>query len=120
MAVDAAPADIDVEVRAYGRIRHFSPLREDHLLKIGQEAIANAIRHGQATRIQIELDYRRRSLVLRISDNGCGFDPDAWSDQITGHWGLKNMRERAETIGGRLGITSQPGHGTSIEVLATL
>jgi signal transduction histidine kinase len=89
-------------------------------LKIGQEAIGNAIRHGHATRVDVTLDYRRGSLALHISDNGCGFDPEAHNHASHGHWGLKNMRERAEDIGGHLGITSSPGSGTRIQLLAPL
>ena len=46
--------------------------------------------------------------------------PEAHAEASNGHWGLKNMRERAEDIGGRLGITSRPGDGTSIELMAPL
>jgi signal transduction histidine kinase/ligand-binding sensor domain-containing protein len=118
MASDAAP--VTVEVTTHGRVRRCAPHVEDQLLKIGQEAIGNAIRHGHATRVDVTLDYRRGALALHISDNGCGFDPEAHVEAIDGHWGLKNMRERAENIGGRLGIISRPGSGTSIELLAPL
>jgi signal transduction histidine kinase/ligand-binding sensor domain-containing protein len=118
LARDASP--VAVEITTHGRVRRFAPHVEDQLLKIGQEAIGNAIRHGQATRVDVTLDYRRRALALHISDNGCGFDPEAHAEASNGHWGLKNMRDRAEDIGGRLGIISRPGHGTSIQLLAPL
>ena len=118
LASDAAP--IAIEVTTHGRVRRCAPRVEDQLLKIGQEAIGNAIRHGHATRVDITLDYRRGSLALHISDNGCGFDPEAQSQATSGHWGLKNMRERAEDIGGHLGIISSPGSGTSVQLLAPL
>jgi signal transduction histidine kinase len=118
MASDAAP--IAIEVTTHGRVRRCAPRAEDQLLKIGQEAIGNAIRHGHATRVEISLDYRRGSLALHISDNGCGFDPEAHNQATSGHWGLKNMRERAEDIGGQLGIISSPGSGTSVQLLAPL
>lgn len=118
MASDAAP--IAIEVTTHGRVRRCAPRAEDQLLKIGQEAIGNAIRHGHATRVEISLDYRRGSLALHISDNGCGFDPEAHNQATSGHWGLKNMRERAEDIGGHLGIISSPGSGTSVQLLAPL
>jgi signal transduction histidine kinase len=118
MAADASP--IAIEVTTHGRVRRCAPRIEDQLLKIGQEAIGNAIRHGHATRIGISLDYRRGALALHISDNGCGFDPAVHSEAADGHWGLRNMRERAEDIGAHLGIVSRPGSGTSIQLLAPL
>ena len=118
MATDAAP--VAIEVTTHGRVRRCAPRVEDQLLKIGQEAIGNAIRHGRATRVDIMLDYHRGSLALHISDNGCGFDPETHGEAGSGHWGLENMRERAEDIGGHLGVISRPGSGTSIQLLAPL
>jgi len=118
VASDAAP--ITIEVATHGRVRRCAPRVEDQLLKIGQEAIGNAIRHGHATRVDITLDYRRGALALHIADNGCGFDPETHGEADNGHWGLKNMRERAQDIGAQLGIVSQPGSGTSIQLLAPL
>jgi signal transduction histidine kinase/ligand-binding sensor domain-containing protein len=115
----AAHATIDIVVN--GKARRCSPDVEEHLLRIGQEAINNALRHGRADEIRVKLDYRRHSVSLSISDNGCGFalkdDDETTTD---GHWGLKNMKERADALRGRLGITSDPGRGTVIETIVPL
>jgi signal transduction histidine kinase/streptogramin lyase len=92
-------------------------LREDvdeAVLRIAQEAVANAVLHAAANRIQLSLEYNDTSLRLRVEDDGKGFDPEAGSRP--GHWGLKNMQERANLIGARWKITSN-GRGTTIETL---
>ena len=85
---------------------------EEQLLRIGQEALFNSVRHAQATEIKMELKCSPRSVVLRISDNGDGFDLNRVSD---GHFGLLSMKERAEAVGGNLKITTGIGRGTEIE-----
>jgi signal transduction histidine kinase len=82
--------------------------RERALLRIAQESFANAIRHGGATEIAMELSAGR----LSIKDNGAGFDPDA----PAGGMGLALMRERAAEVGAELTVTSQPGAGTTVEI----
>jgi len=94
------------------------PLREEvdeAVLRIGQEAVANAIRHANARKIDVSLAYEAESLRLYIADDGNGFDPDAGSR--SGHWGLRNMQERAERIGAQWKITSGTGRGTAVEAI---
>jgi len=87
---------------------------ETNLLRIGQEAINNAVKHARANRIDVTLNFDTRSVQLSIRDNGRGFDPEA---QIAdGHFGLIGMRERAEQIGAVLTIDSAVEHGTQIAV----
>ncbi|HJZ99096.1 MAG TPA: two-component regulator propeller domain-containing protein [Candidatus Solibacter sp.] len=92
-----------------------TPEIEEELLRIAQEAANNANRHAGAKEIRIALEYSGRSLKLSICDDGCGFQLDEGLAK-TGHWGLKNMPERAAQIRGKCTITSSPGHGTRIEV----
>jgi signal transduction histidine kinase len=82
--------------------------QEHALLRIAQEAVGNAVRHGQPETLSIEL----RSGVLTVHDDGAGFDPAA----ATAGLGLALMRERATEIGAQLTITSAPGAGTTVEV----
>lgn len=94
------------------------PLPQDHestLLRIGQEALTNAVRHSRATEIRQHLRYGNGWITLTVKDNGCGFDV---ADKATGGFGLTGMRERAAGLGGSLSIDSRAGHGT--EVSATL
>jgi signal transduction histidine kinase/ligand-binding sensor domain-containing protein len=86
---------------------------EEQLLKIGREAIGNAVRHAQADRITAELVFDDAALRLRVSDNGTGFDPEA--NGADDHYGLTGMRERAEDIGGHLTIQTKVGRGTRVE-----
>jgi signal transduction histidine kinase len=105
-------AEVHVDVsgtplRLAGRI-------EMNLLRIGQEAVANAVKHGQASHIQIDLQYGRESVILQVRDDGCGFNPDQAS--AAGHFGMLDLRERAESLGSQLQIDSAPGRGTHITV----
>ena len=89
----------------------------DHqLLRIGQQAIHNAARHAQASRIRTELRYDDNAVLLRVSDDGRGFDPGARSPSSTGHYGITTMQERAEEIGARFRLKSAAGAGTVVEV----
>lgn len=87
---------------------------EINLLRIGQEAVANAVKHGCAQRVSIELLYSPTSVCLTVSDDGRGFGVSQPSP--TGHFGLLDMRERAQSMGSHLRIESEPGHGTRIAV----
>jgi signal transduction histidine kinase len=87
------------------------------LLRIAQESVRNAVRHGSATQVQIALSFEDDRIRLRISDDGRGFVPDEREvARETGeHLGLLTMRERAARVRGRIEITSSPGRGTTIE-----
>ncbi len=86
---------------------------ETNLYRIAQEAVSNAVRHGQAQEIDIDLLWRDQEMVLRVSDNGSGFASGA---QSTGGLGLRIMRERAHFVGGRFEVRSAPGEGTTVTV----
>jgi signal transduction histidine kinase len=88
----------------------------DNVLKIGQEAITNALKHADASVLRIHLTTTRDRISLTVSDDGGGFTPSAAPDGRTGHFGLMGMGERTERIGGKLHITSQPGKGTTIRI----
>jgi signal transduction histidine kinase len=90
------------------------PARREALLRIATEAIANAARHSGVDRVRVELEHVEGGTMLRIVDRGRGFDPAAGGRP---GFGLVSMRERAEAIGGRFEVHSQPGLGTQIEVL---
>lgn len=91
---------------------------EEELLRIGQEAVANAVRHAGATRIEVQLIYETARVLLRVEDDGCGFDPA--SNGAEGHYGLKGMEERAGEIAASLVVLSVPGEGTRVSVEAPL
>lgn len=85
------------------------------LLLICREAIVNASRHAQAQRIMVDLSEVNGKVRLQVQDDGRGFDVSTLSQQ--GMRGLKLMNQRVERMGGYLNIHSQPGHGTTIEVV---
>jgi signal transduction histidine kinase len=96
-----------------------SPVRlpgpvEMNLLRIGQEAVANAVTHGHAGQVSIELRYATASVCLTVSDDGQGFA--AGQSSPAGHFGLLDMRERAQSMGSHLRVESEPGRGTRIAV----
>jgi two-component system nitrate/nitrite sensor histidine kinase NarX len=84
------------------------------LYRICQEAFNNITKHAKATAVEIQVGHEPGAVELCVRDNGRGFDS---SEQTPpGHYGLSMMRERAETVGALLTVTSQPGHGTELVV----
>lgn len=86
-----------------------------NLLRIGQEAITNALRHAQAQTLTVTLTFTEQQVSLCIVDNGVGFEPQDSAD-ITG-FGLVGIHERTARYNGQVQIISQPGKGTTIEVI---
>lgn len=83
-----------------------------HIYRIVQEALSNVIRHASASAVTLQLSHAAGKFVLRIEDNGRGFDPARMKDPRA--VGLVGMRERAKLIGARLELSSIPGEGTRI------
>lgn len=98
---------------------HPHPLPEkitDALLHIGQEALANAVRHADPSHLNIALDYQDSSVELIVSDDGSGFEE---AGDLLG-FGLRGMRRRAAAISAKLDILSSPGQGTQVKVVSPL
>ena len=93
---------------------------ESNLLRIGQEAVANSVKHANAKSISINLQYNTDSVQLSVRDDGCGFSDGSVPGPEAGHFGLLGMRERAEKIGGHFHVTSVPNQGTKIEITVPL
>ncbi len=111
-AAVSSPAKVYLQVK--GTFHPFERTIEDQLLRIGQEAVTNAIRHAEATRIDVELSYDGARVCLKIKDNGRGFTGNASAP--LGHFGLQGMRERAAEIGAAFSVESTPGEGARISV----
>ena len=103
-------------VRVEGTPHRIDPATEHHLLRIAQEALANAVKHADATRIEVLLRFDAAALELSVRDNGCGFDPESVASGIQGRFGLPSFRNRAAKIGGTVHIASRQGAGTTIHV----
>lgn len=86
---------------------------EDQLFRIMQESVSNTLRHAKATELHVMLIERDRNIILRIVDNGVGFD---LNKVRTGSYGLQNMKERAYEVGGTFKLISLPNQGAHLEV----
>jgi signal transduction histidine kinase len=79
--------------------------------RIAQEALHNAVKHASATLLDLSLETTDEAVILTVSEDGVGFDPDG---SYPGHLGLRSMRERITRLGGDLSITSAPGQGATV------
>ena len=109
---------VKVQFEVHGQYRPLKTIVEDELFRIGQEAIANAVRHSGARQIRVNLTFDSRKLRMTVTDDGCGFTGPVNSEGPEGHFGLKGMRERAERIDAQLNIESSVGSGTTVSVEA--
>jgi signal transduction histidine kinase len=108
---------MQVELKIQGMPARISPEVEITLFRIAQEALANVVRHAQATQAQVELSYKDGDAKLQISDDGIGFDSATVLEGETQlGWGLVGIRERAQMAGGTCHIESAPGEGTTVSV----
>jgi signal transduction histidine kinase len=107
------PDKVGFRVIVDGQPRPLHPVLRDEVYRIGREAVLNALRHAQATEIDLEIKYAAERMLVLVRDNGCGIDPHVLQSGREGHWGLTGMRERAEKIGGKLRILSRVSAGTA-------
>lgn len=114
----SAESPADFSLRIEGVVQTLKAAVAEELFQIASEALRNAFRHADATRIEVGLRYRSQDLALRIQDNGRGLpEPVRRHGSREGHWGLTGMRERAIRLGARWQLDSAPGTGTVIEVV---
>ncbi|EOH89233.1 two-component sensor histidine kinase [Enterococcus villorum] len=90
---------------------------EDHLFRIVQELLSNTLRHAKANELEVYLHKINNNLLLRVIDDGTGFN---MNENKTGSYGLNNIKERVSGIGGTVKIISFKGQGTSIEIKVPL
>ena len=115
-----APEPTHASISIAGTPASVGSTLEHHLLRIAQEAVANAVKHASATHLDIQLAFADDEVRLTVADDGQGFDPDTVLTGGAGHFGLRGLRSRASKIGGILEIVSRPGAGTRITVRAPL
>ena len=108
---------IGYRVVAQSATRPLRPLIRDEVYRIGREALVNAFRHSSASIVEVEVDYASNYLRVMVRDDGRGIDPVVLQTGRDGHWGLVGMRERSESIGGKLKLRSRVGAGTEIELV---
>jgi signal transduction histidine kinase len=108
-------ASVKLEFHRVGEAQSLNARIEHHLLRLGQEAIANALQHSGCTTVRVTLTQACDASTLEIADDGHGFDPNGPSRP--GHFGLVGMRERANQLRGKLDIETMPGKGSVIRVI---
>ncbi|GAC1365708.1 MAG: hypothetical protein NVSMB42_25580 [Herpetosiphon sp.] len=98
--------------------RRLAADQEAPTLIIIQEAVNNARKHAQASKVQIEVQQDAEALIITVCDNGKGFDLEARKSSPRRHdsWGMRTMSERAVMIGGEVQVTSSPGAGTTVHI----
>ncbi|HLR69481.1 sensor histidine kinase [Virgibacillus alimentarius] len=104
---------VPIEVEWKVETLHLDKGIEDHLFRILQESISNTLRHAKALTIHVMLIERDNIVILRVVDDGVGFDMEKTH---TSSYGLQNMKERAHEVGGTFKIVSLPNQGTQLEV----
>jgi signal transduction histidine kinase len=109
---EGTPIEVVVEGTPYA----LGAEAEHELLSVAQEAVSNAVEHGQAAHVRIELEYARERFALWVRDDGRGTDASP-GQGIPGHHGLVGMRERAARARGTLSFESSPDVGTEIGVV---
>jgi two-component system, NarL family, sensor kinase len=112
LARSVSDVEIEVDVNALGLPEHV----ETALYRITQEALQNIAKHARASHARVELLAGDGQVMLRVRDDGCGFEIGEHGRPGRLTYGLAGMSERADLIGGRLIIASRPGRGTTITV----
>jgi signal transduction histidine kinase/ligand-binding sensor domain-containing protein len=110
----AHPAQFRTSTEGVPRALH--PTVHDEIFFVVREALTNAFRHADATKIEAEVSYGKLVLTVRVRDDGRGIEADVLLGGRPGHWGLVGMRERARKIRANLDLWSKPGAGTEIEL----
>ncbi|MDP2659590.1 MAG: GAF domain-containing protein, partial [Dehalococcoidia bacterium] len=95
------------------------PHEEIQLVRIVQEAMSNVRKHARAARAWVEMSAANGDLCLTVRDDGQGFDPDRITRGIWPQFGLRTMKERAESVGGAFELSSSPGRGATVRILVT-
>ena len=105
---------VRAEVRVLGAPGSLDGSQEHHLLRIGLEALTNALKHAGAKKVDIELRFGPEATELLVRDDGRGFG--AGSEGPSGQFGLLGIRERVDKLGAVLRVDSLPGEGTRLLV----
>ncbi len=101
-----------------GKRRTLSPMVSNDICRTALELMRNAYQHSHARRIEAEIRYGDSMFRLRIRDDGQGIEPKVLKEGGRfGHWGLRGIRERADRIGARLEVWSEPRNGTEVQLL---
>jgi signal transduction histidine kinase len=106
---------LQATVRMIGAARPLQSADEHHLLRIGLEALTNAIKHSGAARVDVALRFADDAVHLVVTDDGSGFTTTRL-EHVSGHFGLRGIRERVDKMGGALTLENQPEGGAVVAV----
>jgi signal transduction histidine kinase len=109
----SAREGLTIQVDGPGERLPLAPEVKEQLYLVGQEALANVVKHARASRATIRIAVEDRTVSMEVADDGCGFDPAAVGRE---HFGLRSMRGRAADLQGRLEVSSAIGRGTVLRV----
>ena len=107
---------ISLEVKTIGKPSRLNSETETQVLRICQEALANVVKHANASRIEVFFDFSQTRPQIVIKDNGRGFDLEETEKRNGHHFGLRGMKERIKQLGAKLVIKTAPGDGTELRV----
>ena len=114
---DFAPSDrARLRIIILGQARPLDPAIFEEIYRVVCEAMRNALTHSEANTVEVEIEYLRRKLRIRVRDNGIGIDSQILESGKSQHWGLTGMRERAATAGAKIRVWSKRGRGTEVEI----
>ncbi|HWC20584.1 MAG TPA: histidine kinase, partial [Terriglobales bacterium] len=117
LAVQANQNPTEFGVQVEGSSRDLAPLLCDEVYRVTAEALRNAFKHANASRIEVEIRYDWRQFRVRVRDNGKGIESNiVGGDGRAGHFGLPGMHERAKLAGGKLSVWSEVDSGTEVEL----
>jgi len=110
-----AESGIHTHLTAFAGVEALDASRRTILYRVAQEALANVIRHAQASRVEVTIQKHMAGVCMKITDNGKSFSVErVLNAKGRKRLGLLGMRERLEMVGGRFGIASAPGQGTTV------
>jgi signal transduction histidine kinase/ligand-binding sensor domain-containing protein len=108
---------IEAIVRIEGSARKLQNDAREQVYRIGREALVNAFKHSEASRVEVILRFEADAFMLQVRDDGKGAAEEVLAPPLPSkHWGMKGMQERARSLGAKLAIHSAPGEGTRIEL----
>ncbi|OQY81568.1 MAG: hypothetical protein B6D41_19485 [Chloroflexi bacterium UTCFX4] len=112
----AARAGLRLELTLPSSADGLQPQVEQCIYRVAQEALENVIRHARARHVAVTFEQRAQQFTLRVTDDGIGFEPARVNTRaiISGHYGLRGMRERAAMVGCRLSVRSAPQRGVCV------
>lgn len=119
VAARSAVSGNGVEIRfaTKGAERRMASQLETTALRVGREAIVNAVKHAAPRLVEVVLEYAPQLFVLRVADDGIGMPAEVANGAVAdGHWGVSGMRQRANRAGGDLSIITNPGRGTVVSL----